>query len=131
MNGFTLPARQVNIPDRHPAKSLVTYRNPFEARCAQQLGPSYEYEPIKLTYTIEATYLPDFVDRENWHIVEAKGLFDPADRRKLLAVKKANPDYTIELWFTNPSKPINKGSKTTYADWCDKHGFTWKQGPKR
>lgn len=27
-----------------------------------------------------------------------------------------------------PNKSINKGSKTTYADWCDKHGLRVERG---
>lgn len=107
------------------------YRNPYEARCAATLGAGYAYEPIKLPYVIEATYCPDFVDIANKRIVEAKGLFDAADRRKLLAVKDSHPDWTIEIWFTNPKATISKASKTTYANWCDKHGIAWKQGPRK
>ena len=108
-----------------------TYRNPYEARCAAALGPDFQYEPIKLPYVIQSNYIPDFVDAEKKRIVESKGLFDAADRRKLLAVKAAHPDWTIEIWFTNPNKTISKQSKTTYADWCKKNGFVWKEGPKR
>lgn len=105
------------------------YRNPFEARCAAALGGEYAYEPIKLPYVIEATYCPDFVDVANKRIVEAKGLFDAMDRRKILAVKQAHPSYSIEIWFTNPERTISKSSKTRYRDWCDKHGIQWKVGP--
>jgi hypothetical protein len=107
------------------------FRNPFEARCARALGPGYAYEAVKLPYVLECSYLPDFVDQANKRIVEAKGLFDAADRRKMVAVKKANPDYTIEIWFTNPEKTISKSSKTTYKAWCDKHGFIAKKGPAK
>lgn len=110
---------------------MSEFKNPFEARCARDLGAAYAYEPIKLPYVIEANYIPDFVDVANKRIVEGKGLFDAADRRKLLAVKKAHPDWTIELWFYNPEKTISKVSKTRYRDWCDKNGFAWKQGPRK
>lgn len=108
---------------------MTRYRNNYESKCAAKLK-NYQYEPIKLPYTLELTYLPDFVDIENKHIIEAKGLFDADDRRKMLAVKNQYPDYKIEIWFQNPKLKLNKGSKTTYADWCDKHGIEWKQGPK-
>lgn len=107
------------------------HRNAYETRCAAQLGEAFAYEPIKLSYTLACTYLPDFVDEANKRIVEAKGLFDAADRRKILAVKSQNPDYTIEIWFQNPNRKISKSSATSYADWCDRHGIAWKQGPKR
>ena len=109
----------------------MTYRNPFEARCARDLGAGWEYEAVKLPYVLECSYLPDFIDREGKRIVEAKGLFDAGDRRKMLAVKKAYPDWTIEIWFTNPAKTISKASKTTYEGWCNKHGFVAKHGPTK
>lgn len=107
------------------------YRNPFEARCARDLGAGWAYEAVKLSYVLACTYLPDFIDVPGKRIVEAKGLFDAADRRKMLAVKRAHPDFAIEIWFTNPEKTISKASKTTYRAWCDKHGFVAKQGPRK
>lgn len=107
------------------------YRNQYEVRCAAQLGQEYQYEPVKLSYTLECSYLPDFVDVQNKRIVEAKGIFDASDRRKILAVKAQHPDYHIEIWFQNPKMKINKGSSTSYGDWCDKHNIAWKQGPKK
>lgn len=107
------------------------YRNPFEARCARDLGAGWQYEAVKLPYVLECSYLPDFIDPVGKRIVEAKGLFDAADRRKLLAVKKAHPDWTLEIWFTNPDRKISKGSKTSYRDWCEKNGITAKQGPRK
>jgi hypothetical protein len=110
---------------------VSSYRNPYEARCAAKLGAGYSYEPLKLTYTLTCSYLPDFVDVANKRIIEAKGLFDAADRRKILAVKAQNPEYTIEIWFQKPDMKISKGSKTTYSMWCEKNGIAWKQGPAR
>ncbi len=110
---------------------MSEYRNPFEKRCAAKLGPEFAYEPLKLSYTLECQYLPDFVDVANKRIVESKGLFDAADRRKILAVKAQHPDWTVEIWFTNPNKTISKTSKTTYADWCRKNGIAWAKGPSK
>lgn len=31
----------------------------------------------------------------------------------------------IRFVFQNPKNKLYKRSKTTYADWCDKHGFKW------
>lgn len=107
------------------------YRNPYEARCARDLGAGWEYEPIKLRYTLDYLYVPDFVDHVNKRIVEAKGRFPASDRRKMLAVKAAHPDYAYEIWFSNPEAPINKGSKTTNKAWAEKHGFVVKQGPRK
>ncbi|MEG3162983.1 hypothetical protein U1701_00065 [Sphingomonas sp. PB2P19] len=110
---------------------MSAFRNPYEARCARDLGKGWQYEQVKLPYMLECNYLPDFVDVANKRIVEAKGLFDAADRRKMAAIKRTYPHYSIEIWFTNPDKTISKSSKTTYAAWCDRQGIAWKRGPKK
>ena len=43
----------------------------------------------------------------------------------MLAVKRDNPDLDIRFVFQKPFLTIYKGSKTTYAQWCEKHGFPW------
>lgn len=47
----------------------------------------------------------------------------------MLCVRESNPDVTIYMLFENAYKPIAKGSKTTYADWCKANGFEWAQFP--
>lgn len=105
------------------------YRNGFEAKCGAAFGPAYSYEPIKLTYTVERTYTPDFVDPVAKTIIETKGYFPAADRSKMLAVKKANPDWRIEICFQRPDTRISKASKTTYREWAEKHGFVVRVAP--
>jgi len=87
------------------------------------LNIEYGYEPEKFNYVIEATYTPDFKVGDVY--LETKGFFKPADRRKMLAVKKANPDLDIRLVFQAPYNKISKNSKTTYAKWAEKSGFPW------
>lgn len=108
---------------------MPAYRNPSEARCGAALGSAYVYEPFKLSYTLSCTYLPDFVNEATKTIVECKGLFDAADRRKMLAVKAQHPGYSICIWFTNPNKTISKTSKTRYRDWCEAAGIEWAAVP--
>ena len=88
------------------------------------LGVSYEYESEKLGYTIEHHYTPDFV-LPNYTYLEAKGYWAPEDRRKILAVKKSNPEIDIRMVFQSPYNTISKKSKTTYAKWCDRHAIPW------
>ncbi|MEG8014057.1 hypothetical protein [Sphingomonas sp. 22R3R2A-7] len=107
------------------------YRNSYEKRCARDLGAGWDYEAVRLPYVIEHYYVPDFIDRANKRIVEAKGRFPASDRKKMLAVKATHPDYSYEIWFTNPDAPINKGSKTTCRAWAEKHGFITKTGPRK
>ena len=54
-------------------------RNAFEQRVAATLGPEWAYEPIKLSYTLERQYVPDFVDVANKRIKESKGRFTASD----------------------------------------------------
>lgn len=43
----------------------------------------------------------------------------------MLAVLASNPDLNLVMVFSDPNKKIYKGSKTSYADWCDKNGLKW------
>lgn len=47
----------------------------------------------------------------------------PGDRQKMLWIKEQHPHLDIRFVFTRSASPIYKGSKTTYAAWCQKHGF--------
>ena len=62
----------------------------------EELNVDYEYESEKLSYVIEAKYIPDFKVGDVY--LEAKGYFPSDQRRKMKAVKKANltllPLYT-------------------------------------
>jgi len=102
-------------------------RNAFEARVQESLGSRYRYEPLKLSYTVEHAYTPDFVDFAKKHIVESKGYFSPEDRKKMKAVIAQNPEWTVHIVFQNPLRTISKKSATTYAGWCDKNGISWSR----
>lgn len=93
------------------------------AELLDKLNIEYSYEPEKFSYVIEANYTPDFKIGDVY--LETKGFFKPADRRKMLAVKKCNPDLDIRLVFQAPYNKISKNSKTTYAMWAEKNGFMW------
>ena len=92
---------------------------------------SYEYEEHKLVYTVperQAIYTPDFYVRTRTGkliIIETKGRFVTADRQKMLLVKEQHPTLDIRFVFSNPKSRISKKSKTTYAAWCEKHGFPY------
>ena len=58
-------------------------------------------------------------------VIETKGRFVTADRQKHLLVKEQHPDLDVRFVFQNSRARISKTSKTTYADWCNKHGFTF------
>jgi hypothetical protein len=90
-------------------------------------GIEVQYESEKVAYIIPAsehTYHPDF-KLPNGIRIETKGRFVIADRKKHLLVKEQNPNLDIRFVFSNSKNKINKRSKTTYGDWCDKHGFRY------
>lgn len=102
------------------------YRSGLEETVANQLqkeSVSYEYENKANTikYTIPAkdhTYLPDF-KLPNGIIVETKGRFLLADRKKHKLIKEQHPEIDIRFVFSNSNTKISKKSKTTYASWCE------------
>jgi len=105
------------------------YRSGLEGRISKQLKDldvPVKYEEMKIKYAINEvrTYTPDF-ELPNGIIIESKGRFVVADRKKHLLIKKQRPDLDIRFVFSNSRAKINKGSKTTYGMWCDKHGFLY------
>ena len=89
------------------------------------LGIDYDYETTKVSYFIEHKYTPDFVLPNKHVVLECKGYWDSKDRRKIKAVLKQNPDLDLRMVFQAPYNRISKKSKTTYAQWCEKHNIPW------
>jgi len=97
-------------------------RNKFETKLFNQLKKSkvkFKYESIKIPYIIAGHYIPDFVvDTPTGKIyIEAKGYFRPEHKRKMIAVKKCNPQLDIRIIFYVENK--------TYIKWAVKHGFRY------
>ncbi len=108
-------------------KKTSKFRSKLEERVAdllRELGVSYEYEHAQVPYIIQHHYVPDFV-LPNHVYLETKGYWDPKDRRKILAVLRDNPDLDLRMVFQAPYNKISKNSKTTYAQWCEKHNIPW------
>ena len=108
-------------------KKEIKFKSKLEERVADlltNLGISYEYESTKVPYTIQHNYHPDFI-LPNYVHLETKGYWSPEDRRKVLAVKRDNPDIDLRMVFQAPYNKISKKSKTTYAMWCEKHAIPW------
>ena len=105
------------------------YRSGQEDRISEQLkglGVPFKYEEFKIKYEVNEvrTYTPDF-ELPNGIIIESKGRFVAADRKKHLLVQQQFPELDIRFVFSNSKGKISKGSKTSYADWCDKHGYIY------
>jgi len=128
-----MPRRKVVRKSKPTQRGIkYGYRSGLEKVIQQDLaakGVKFGYERAKVKFTQPAqnrTYTPDF-DLPNGIIIESKGRFMPADRKKHLWVQKQNPDLEIRFVFSRAKAPINKGSKTTCAMWCEKHGFKWAE----
>lgn len=105
------------------------YRSGLEDDISKDLrkrGVAFEYETLKIKWTLleNKSYTPDFI-LPNGIIIESKGRFIVADRKKHLKIKEQHPDKDIRFVFTNSRGKISKGSKTTYGMWCDKNGFKY------
>jgi hypothetical protein len=103
------------------------YRSGLEDKVSEQLkksGVEFSYETFKIKWTLleQKTYTPDFIF-PNGIIVETKGRFVTADRKKHLLVREQHPELDIRFVFSNSKAKISKGSKTSYADWCNKYKF--------
>lgn len=94
------------------------------ANLLDELQVTFEYESERIAYILQCNYTPDFL-LPNGVFLETKGRLTVEDRRKMIAVKKANPELDIRFVFQAPYNKINKGSHTTYAAWAEKHGFKW------
>lgn len=123
-------------------------RSAFEDRVAESLDKasmpftyetwSYEYdEPLRknlarcvecgsTTLVRTGWYTPDFF-LENGVVIESKGRFTAADRRKMLAVRKGHPYLDIKMLFMRDNK-IHKRSSTYYSDWCMENNYDFAIG---
>ena len=132
-NGRGTPKSR-KFPDRSKLNLDVGLKHGFRsgleednARLLQTLGVPVSFETTKVSYLIpetKHTYTPDFT-LPNGVLIETKGKLEPRDRAKHLFVKHQNPHLDIRFVFQRPNDPINKGSRTTYAMWCNKNGFKW------
>ena len=90
----------------------------------------FTYEGMKISFsqpTTKKTYTPDFPIKKSF-IIESKGSFNSADRKKHRLIKAQHPELDIRFIFQNAANKLSKRSETTYADWCDRHKFKWSQG---
>lgn len=126
--------RVTSFKGRHraPHKRAVTaYRSGLEAKLSAYLtekGVEFLYEKVKIRYVVparEASYTPDWWITSNGIIIESKGIFEVDDRQKHLLIKHQHPDLDIRFVFSNSRAKLYKNSPTSYAKWCDTHGFQY------
>jgi hypothetical protein len=119
---------------RKQSKRQIGIRHGFKSGLEEKINKQLEkhgifdvYEKVKIEYTVpsrKAKYTPDWV-LPNRIIVETKGRFIVADRQKHLFIKAQHPELDIRFVFSNSKAKISKTSQTTYAMWCEQHGFKY------
>lgn len=97
-------------------------RNKFEAKIYRQLKRakvSFKYESEKIPYLIAGHYIPDFILATPLGkvYIETKGYLRPEDKRKLVAVKKLNPNIDLRILFYS--------SNEKYIKWAVKNGLKY------
>jgi len=108
------------------------YRSGFEHKVSDQLTEAkvpYGYEDTVIPYIkpeTKHTYTIDFT-LPNGILVETKGRWVLEDRKKHLLIKQQHPELDIRMVFQSARTKIRKGSKTSYGDFCDKHGILWAE----
>lgn len=106
---------------------LPKFRSKFEREF--WLKTKLPYETTKLKFKqpeSQHTYTPDFIIPNTNIVLELKGIFDVLTRQKMVLVKEQHPHLRIILIFYKKNCKISRTSKTTYEEWCDKHGLEYK-----
>jgi len=109
------------------------YKSRLEERLGNGVLRNLKYEPIKLTYSQEKTYIPDFVNERLNIIFEVKGYFrTSAEARKYVDAQRCNPGWSFVFIFSDPNKPlpwakkrISDGNRMTHGEWAALHGFKY------
>jgi predicted nuclease of restriction endonuclease-like RecB superfamily len=109
------------------------YRSGLEEKIADQLknaGIAVEYEKDKLLYKIPSRvhkYTPDWKlpKAGGFFYVETKGLWSVQDRAKILFCINQIKGLDLRMVFSNQNAKLYKGSPTTYAAYCEKHGIRY------
>lgn len=112
---------------------LYGYRSGLEEEIGRQIevaGKKVLFETDKINYvwpSRKAKYTPDFkLFRKDgsFFYVETKGRFETKDRQKHLLLKEQGAPE-VRFVFSRSKSKISKTSPTTYAKWCDDHGFQY------
>ena len=117
---------EMDVRRRHQKRA---YRSGLEEEAAAFLKSrqkKVEYEKLKIEWEDlkYRTYTPDF-ELDNGIIIETKGIFSAADRRKHVEIAKQHPTLDIRFVFSNANAKLYKGAKSRYCDWCEQKGFKW------
>ena len=114
---------------RSRKSKLGNFRSEFERDVATQLQPfGFSYEPYQVPYRIERKYTPDFVYdyRGQTYLIECKGYFRAGDTQKYRSIANClGSDQELIFVLMKPNQKVNKTTKLTMAQWCEKHNILW------
>lgn len=138
------------MPRPRSKKRWNTHGYDFKSRIEYETGLQlmkeeieFEYESQSYNYTISIphtfcgecdskdikgtkSYTPDFF-LPGGIVIECKGRFTPAERKKHAAMKEQYPELDLRILFQR-NDWITKRHKARYGDWCDAKGITWAVG---
>ncbi len=115
-------------------KKLRTFRSGLEDRHSKQIeeaGLEVIFEKDTYPYEVPSRlsrYTPDFKlpKHGGFFYVESKGIWDVKDRQKHLLLKEQyGAELDVRFVFSNQNSRLYKRSPTTYAMYCEKHGFQY------
>lgn len=109
---------------------MGTTRNAFEKKVERQLKrqkAKYKYEAERIPYVIAGHYVPDFIlfTKSGKIYLETKGYFRPEAKRKMVAVKKCNPQLDIRFIFYCKDLKYHPKSLKQSIKWAEKCGFKY------
>ncbi len=114
---------------RSRKSKLGNFRSEFERDVATQLQPfGFSYEPYQVPYRIERKYTPDFVYdyRGQTYLIECKGYFRAGDTQKYRSIANClGSNQELIFVLMKPNQKVNKTTKLTMAQWCEKHSILW------
>lgn len=103
------------------------YRSWYEVGVAKALleaGIPYGYEEGHLLFIVPPQprkYKPDFIittKSGNEIVVESKGRFTSADRKKMAYVIEQNPDRDVRMLFQSDNRLTKAKRSQRYTEWC-------------
>ena len=122
--------RTISKYNRH---TIATgFRSGLEEKIAKQIADAdlpVHFESDQIAYVWpprSSTYTPDFkiIKQDGSPLfIETKGRWDVSSRQKHLLIREQHPEIDLRFVFSNANAKLYKGSSTTYAAWCKKHGF--------
>ena len=124
-------------PGRRQAKEyakLCLMKSIEEVRCAADMdrrGIKYIYERDTLRYQhLPQKYTADFTLIDNGDLlIEYKGKMTNDTRKKMLSVKRSNPDRRICIVFEKANNKLSsRPNSTRYWQWSEASGFEWSEG---